>query len=59
EAPPQAVAGTSFGYRLRYMNNGQASTTGATLRIRVPRGTTFSSAGSASGWTCADCCALM
>lgn len=54
EAPPRAVAGTSFGYRLRYMNNGQASTAGATLRIRVPQGTTFSSAGSASGWTCAD-----
>lgn len=54
EAAPQAIAGTPFAYRLRYTNNGQADAPGATLRIRVPQGTTFASAGSASGWTCAD-----
>jgi hypothetical protein len=54
EAAPQAIAGTSFAYRLRYTNNGQVTAPGATLRIVVPQRTTFSSAGSAPGWTCAD-----
>jgi hypothetical protein len=54
EAPPQAIAGRSFAYRLRYTNDGQAAASGATLRIRVPQGTTFSSTGSAPGWACAD-----
>ncbi len=54
EAAPQAIAGTSFTYRLRYTNNGQVTAPGATLRIVAPQGTTFSSTESAPGWTCAD-----
>jgi hypothetical protein len=54
EAAPQAIAGTSFAYRLRYANDGQITAPGATLRIVAPQGTTFSSTGSAPGWTCVD-----
>ncbi|MDW8212835.1 MAG: Ig-like domain-containing protein [Roseiflexaceae bacterium] len=54
EAAPQAIAGTSFAYRLHYTNHGQAAAPGATLRILIPQGTTFSATGSAPGWTCTD-----
>ncbi len=54
EAASQVIAGTPFAYRLRYTNQGQAAAPGATLRVLVPQGATFSSTESAPGWTCAD-----
>ena len=54
DSQPQATAGAVRTYALGYVNNGNKTATGVTITETVPVGTTFRSAGSTVGWSCAD-----
>jgi uncharacterized repeat protein (TIGR01451 family) len=53
-ADADVLPGGTILYTLTYENRGLVDATGSTIKMRVPRGTSFTAEGSTNGWTCDD-----